>query len=191
MNRRWSSCKRSLCVCCPKCLIGSACFPCSSITLQQVHQDWVLIPVLPRPQQELLECQEVQIKLSFADLHQRSFHVVDEFWLLKLCEKLRRRELSKPCDLVIFSSLLRSLSPTTLCLRDLGEPIDLKSPMAETLMLCRSPLVQLLLTPGDPQVFLQLCTLIPQQAGFPCQMLLRRLLGCYPSALPWSIFDVP
>ena len=32
--------------------------------------DWVLIPVVPRPQQKLLKCQEVQIKLSFADFNQ-------------------------------------------------------------------------------------------------------------------------
>ena len=43
------------------------------------------------------------------------------------------------------SSLMRSLSPTTQCLRDLGEPMDLKYPEAKTLVLSRSPLVQLLL----------------------------------------------
>ena len=34
-----------------------------------------------------------------------------------------------------FSSLMRSLSPTTQCLRDLGDPIDLKFPEAEKLLL--------------------------------------------------------
>ena len=37
-------------------------FPSSSLTLQQVHQDWLRIPVLPRPRQRLLECHEGQIK---------------------------------------------------------------------------------------------------------------------------------
>ena len=97
----------------------------------------------------LLECQEVQIKLSFADFHWYSLHVVGKFWLLVLRESRflswSTERLSKPCDLVTVSSLMRSLSPTTWCLRDLGEPVDLKSPGAETFMLSRSPLVKLLL----------------------------------------------
>ena len=39
-----------LSVCCPKRFIGATCFPYSSITQQQMHQDRMLIPVLPRPQ---------------------------------------------------------------------------------------------------------------------------------------------
>ena len=43
-----------------------------------------------------------------------------------------------------FSSLMRSLSPTTSCLTDLGVPIDLKLPEAAKL-LCGGPQVSLLL----------------------------------------------
>ena len=48
-----------------------------AFTLQQVHQDWSRIPVLPSPRQRLLECHEEQIKLSFADVHRKVF-TVDE-----------------------------------------------------------------------------------------------------------------
>ena len=99
-----------------------------------------------RPQQKLLKCQEVQIKLRLPTSTSTLF-TLSSVCSGCLCSvradfSLGRRKLSMPRDLVTVFSLMRSLSSTTSCLRNLGEPIDLKSPRAETLMF--SPLVQLL-----------------------------------------------
>ena len=69
---------------------------------------------------------------------------------------------------------MRSLSPTTQCLRDLGEPIDSKSPEAETLVLRRSPLVQLLL-----------CAVVVRKSPSNCVSanLAFMLVGAFPPAI--------
>ena len=58
----------------------------------------------------------------------RSLHVVRDFWLLMLSESRFLELVDGALILDTFSSLMRSLSPKTSCLRDLGVPIDLKLP---------------------------------------------------------------
>ena len=88
---------------------------------------------------EVLKCQEVQIKLLFADIPSDTlFTIVGEFWLFVLCEtkySLGRRRLSKSRDLVTVSLFNEISFVNDLVLERSDEPIDFKSPKTETLML--------------------------------------------------------
>ena len=120
-----------LSVCCPKRFVGSNVF-CVQLAYAAANAPRLDADTcITQATAETLKVPGSAIKLRLPTSTSALFTLSVSFRWLCSYEKIFHLvdgELSKLRDLVTVSSLMRSLSSTTWCLRDLGEPIHLKSP---------------------------------------------------------------